>query len=346
MLIGSKHKRASSRLGLKAALTLGLSAQLGFLAGCGSEGGSEARAAARPVEPAAIVQAGNRPRAVQASIDEATRLCRAEGGQITPEADFDTRLDLNGDGVPDHIIDFRNLACDGASDDYFGPARNAATDCGPVGCRAQIFLSSSNGHVVAFNEQVWTIEIDRAAQPPRLKISTHGGPECQASAAEGCHAYWAWSGGAFVRTGWAPGVETQRDTGPAPSSAGFTVNVSLSSQAAARLRGRESIIVSAYFYGPPKPGREDDTDDLGDIDLGAEEARGEGRAGSIRVSGQNFRSERLDWIAGRPRVNVNIFTSRSSNPDNLIYCEPHLEGDLADIAGRTHEVRCALISEG
>lgn len=129
----------------------------------------------------------------------------------------------------------------------------------------------------------------------------------------------------------------------APSEAGFTVNVSLSPQAAARLQGREGIILRTYITGEALPSRAHEADDVGDIDLGSDEVTAAGRAGPIRLTIKNFKSERRGWIKGTPYITVNIFTARRSSPNNLITCEPLIHGEMAEIVGRSHEVQCTLI---
>lgn len=134
--------------------------------------------------------------------------------------------------------------------------------------------------------------------------------------------------------------------GAATSPAAFTVNVSLSPQAAARLANGEGIVVNAMIAGPATAARQGDADEMGEIDLGTEQVTTDGRPGPIQITGANFQPDRLSWIEVSPMVTVNIYTARRTDPDNLITCDPFISGPLAEISGRVHPVRCRLISEG
>jgi CMP-2-keto-3-deoxyoctulosonic acid synthetase len=50
----------------------------------------------------------------------------------------------------------------------------------------------------------------------------------------------------------------------------------------------------------------------------------------VHVSSTRIATERLDWIAGDPMVNTNVWTARKSSPDNLINCDM-IDGKLAAI---------------
>jgi hypothetical protein len=127
---------------------------------------------------------------------------------------------------------------------------------------------------------------------------------------------------------------------------GFTVNVSLSPRAAAELQRRnEGIVVSAMYSGTPTPAHESDGDEIsGDIDLGARDVAGPGRAGPIVVPDTVLRRDRLSWITGEPNVLVNIVSARRSGQDNLLDCGL-VSGTLANMAARTHHVLCRLFGE-
>lgn len=134
--------------------------------------------------------------------------------------------------------------------------------------------------------------------------------------------------------------------GAAASPAAFTIDVSLSPQATARLANGEGIVVNTMIAGPATAARQGDADEMGEIDLGTEQVTADGRPGPIQITGASFQPDRLSWIEGSPMVTVNIYTARRTDPDNLITCDPFISGPLAEIAGRVHRVQCRLISEG
>ncbi|WP_162998002.1 hypothetical protein [Brevundimonas lutea] len=147
---------------------------------------------------------GFAPRAVAAAIEEHAAECRAEGGQLIRGEGFDTRIALNGDDAPDHVIDYGAAECRGAGEDYVGAARGGRRDdgCGRLGCRVEVWLSGRNGHQLAFGSSVWGVQFVREARPARLRFSALGMPGCSAAAADGCHAEWGWNGASFTRLRW------------------------------------------------------------------------------------------------------------------------------------------------
>ena len=157
------------------------------------------------------------------AISEAQRECAAYGGRFTVEDGFDTRLALNSDAAPDHVLNYGAAACEGAGEDYDGAARGGYRDngCGRNGCRVEVFLSGSGGHRKVFSEPVWTAEINRETAPARLRFSASTMPGCEASYAEGCHAEWGWNGQAFAHLrfidksdmAWMQPLETDAATG-------------------------------------------------------------------------------------------------------------------------------------
>lgn len=155
------------------------------------------------------------PRAITVAVEQASRECRASGGTFVTGQGFDTRLSLNDDEAPDHIVDFGAAECRNARSDYAGPARGGDRDdgCGRNGCRVQVFLSGPRGHQSVFSEPVWAVAAMQDTAPARLRFSASSMPGCEASYAEGCHAEWGWRDGRFVRLRWL----TRDDLSDAPS---------------------------------------------------------------------------------------------------------------------------------
>lgn len=127
---------------------------------------------------------------------------------------------------------------------------------------------------------------------------------------------------------------------------GFDVNVTLTAKAAQRLQSaREGITAWASWYGDPNKAGQDHADEIGRIDLGHEEVRVPGRPGVVHIPGTGLHPDRLKWIEGGVKVNVNVYTSRLSSDENLLACD-FIEGDLATVVkAQPITLHCGLISE-
>jgi hypothetical protein len=128
---------------------------------------------------------------------------------------------------------------------------------------------------------------------------------------------------------------------------GFDLHITLSPKATARLQAtREGITVSARYYGDPAPRAEKHANRVGQIDLGGEQFRLPGRAGPVQVSGQGVKVDRLGWLRGGAKVNVNAFSSRLSHEDNILSCD-FIDADVALVVkAQPIELHCTLIEEG
>lgn len=126
----------------------------------------------------------------------------------------------------------------------------------------------------------------------------------------------------------------------------FNLQIGLSAKAAARLLAlHEGITVSASWYGDPKPDAVKHADEVGHIDLGVQDLRLPGRAGPVRISGAAIEQSRLVWVRDPVKVNVNVFSSRLSGPDNILACD-FIDGDVSQvIAAEPVTLHCGLISE-
>lgn len=128
-------------------------------------------------------------------------------------------------------------------------------------------------------------------------------------------------------------------------SLGFTLNTSFSPNAMKRLSALgEAVIVSAAYYGDPKPTAEQHADAVGRIQLGSENLEVPAKPGAVRITGANVKTDRLDWVAGDVKVNVNLFSARKDSQDNLLACD-FIDGKLADVAQAPVTLHCALIEE-
>lgn len=125
----------------------------------------------------------------------------------------------------------------------------------------------------------------------------------------------------------------------------FDFNITLSPKAAKALAAtKEGITFSASYYGDPKKGAEKHANEVGQIDLGQERTDLPGEPGKVHVSGGDFDAKRLKWIDGPLYVNVNVFSSRKSGPDNILSCD-FIDTDLKNVTGQPTTLHCSLIEE-
>ena len=133
---------------------------------------------------------------------------------------------------------------------------------------------------------------------------------------------------------------------PAAAGAlGFDLTLKLSDRLKTELTARnETIIVRASFYGEPNEAAISEIDDMGYIQLGVEELELQPLDGSVAVTDAPVPPARLALLAGKPLVNVNVFSGRKSSPDNLIMCD-FIDGPVEDLRPAPTEIFCGLISE-
>jgi len=125
----------------------------------------------------------------------------------------------------------------------------------------------------------------------------------------------------------------------------FDVRITLSDLAAERLRTtREGIVVSAYYTGEPLPSAENRANQIGTIDLGTENREVIGAEGLVRITGKKVDLRRLEWIKGSVLLNVNVYSARRTNPDNILSCD-FFDGKLSSAVRKTPVLHCTLIEE-
>jgi len=129
-------------------------------------------------------------------------------------------------------------------------------------------------------------------------------------------------------------------------SMGFSVDVSLSSPAAAKLNAlKEKIVVSVLWYGQPTSAARKRADEAGQIDLGTEQVRLPGSGGPAAITGRSVQVKHIDWVKNRAvRVNVNIFSARLSGPDNYLDCGV-FEDTVVVARSKPVQMVCKLIGE-
>lgn len=248
--------------------------------------------------------------------------CQAAGGTLTVrEPGYVKSADFNGDGRPDYVLDGNNLDC----------SVGASFVCGNGNCPFDVLVSQGAGFV----------EGGTTGHAARV-VRVEGRDLLEVTARTGDVTIWGWTGNVFDVV---PGAAAQAV--PRSQAAGFTIDISLTPRAAARLADREGIVVSAIITGRAIPERMDDADEMGEIDLGSDEITVPGRAGPVVITGKNFKPARLALVEGRrANVRVGVFSARRSSPDNLLDCQPFIYGGLDKLSPGTHAVRCSLIGEG
>jgi hypothetical protein len=89
--------------------------------------------AALMLSPAATALAQSYPPPVQAELRDTVESCKPQ--KPTFPKGFLTRKDVNGDGIPDFILDYSGVAC----------GNDAPLNCGSHGCSIEVFASRPNG---------------------------------------------------------------------------------------------------------------------------------------------------------------------------------------------------------
>ncbi len=108
-------------------------------------------------------------------------------------------------------------------------------------------------------------------------------------------------------------------------------------------RGKETIMVAAYFYGTPNKAGEKEADEMGQLHLGNSDHE-LAQAGTIAFDGDGFESDRMNLIQGEPQVNINVYSGRHSSENNLIDCD-FFEDAVSMAASKPIQLHCKLIGE-
>ncbi|MBN4096879.1 MULTISPECIES: hypothetical protein [Methylobacterium] len=127
------------------------------------------------------------PPPVAASAARAEASCGSEPATLKPG--FITRQDVNGDAVPDFILDFAAVQC--------GDDGSAA--CGTAGCEMQVFASTTDGFVDAFDAVAHDLRFRTVGGRPAVIVDMTGAT-CGRSGQDPCGAIAVWNGRTFGRT--------------------------------------------------------------------------------------------------------------------------------------------------
>ena len=106
----------------------------------------------------------------------------------------------------------------------------------------------------------------------------------------------------------------------------------------------ETVTISAMYYGEPLP---EVADTMTDADgpfyvVGTYETIVNPVDQTISVSGAGVDTAKLANLTGAPVVNVNVFTSRTQHPDNLITCTL-IDGDVAELRAKPPATLCEML---
>ena len=131
--------------------------------------------------------AGPLPAPVRTAIDSATANCRPQ--KVTLEKGFVTTRDVNGDGIPDYIVNYESFRC-GESFTFY---------CGSAGCLTQVFASTGGRFVKVLDENVLKIEFKNVKGRPAMLLDLHGSA-CGKAGMEACGTTRYWNGSKFTAT--------------------------------------------------------------------------------------------------------------------------------------------------
>lgn len=125
------------------------------------------------------------PREVASAIAESREACKPATAQLEPK--FLTRRDVNRDGVPDYILDYRHFVCAG-SRTFF---------CGSGGCTMQVLVSGAGGFTTALDQNVRKLAFGSVRGRPAILLELHGS-ECGKVGYAPCKRTLIWDGTKFV----------------------------------------------------------------------------------------------------------------------------------------------------
>jgi hypothetical protein len=123
------------------------------------------------------------PPAAAAALEQARAACPAG---LEAQSGFVRRIDVNGDGIADVVLDYSFATC-GEDPNFF---------CGTGGCTYQVFASVGGGFREVYDETVREIRFRTVAGTPRLFASLHGSA-CHRTGYLPCEQTLAWDGTGF-----------------------------------------------------------------------------------------------------------------------------------------------------
>lgn len=124
------------------------------------------------------------PAPVRKAIDAASANCRPQ--KVTLEKGFVTTRDVNGDGIPDYVVNYESFRC-GDSFTFY---------CGSAGCLTQVFASTGGTYVKVLDENVEKIAFETVRGRPAILLGLHGSA-CGRPGVEPCGTTLVWNGTRF-----------------------------------------------------------------------------------------------------------------------------------------------------
>jgi hypothetical protein len=111
--------------------------------------------------------AGEYSTTLAAAIKERRDACAEQGGRSTAGANFIRRIDLDGDGRDDFILDDGQFRC----------SKGAPGWCGSGGCSVEVFLAKPDGDAKSIlTELGGGYAVTKTARGATLTVRTRGGP--------------------------------------------------------------------------------------------------------------------------------------------------------------------------
>jgi len=129
-----------------------------------------------------------------------------DGFKIRMPSALFSKVDVNGDGVADWMIDYE-------------AAQNPSLFCGTGGCRRQVYVSRDGGYVLAFDRVIRQFKLRKAKGQRLLDLDFHGST-CGKAGVEDCPRGYAWNEalGRFIERPTVKGG-TWLEGGPSPLAA-------------------------------------------------------------------------------------------------------------------------------
>ena len=121
----------------------------------------------------------------------------------------------------------------------------------------------------------------------------------------------------------------------------LTLHISFDAASATKLQeAGEMVIISSYYWGDPVAGHVLPVNEMGELYLGGEQATVWPNEQTITIGG-SLGGAPLGNVEA-PMVNVNIYSARITNPDNLLDCGI-VDGPSDALSKSTQEITCKLI---
>lgn len=133
---------------------------------------------------------------------------------------------------------------------------------------------------------------------------------------------------------------------PAATIAPVTVQISLTPAAESLLRAKsEKVLAVATYSGDPRSSEQAQkmADESGMVKLGENKKLLDG-AGSITFQDDVIDKSKIDLTLGEIQLTINVTSSKSSTPENLLACPFYWE-TLAEASKQTVKIDCKAMSE-